>query len=278
MRGERFASYRSGPENPGFTALLAPENRVLTRATRADGLALWIGHGSVNGVAFGTEAKPDEESDVLAKIAPDLAAFRERYTQQIGRIIPTETMARRGSHSIGFQQICEWRSPDDTLLLTDVRTIRVLPGPAEGRILDILLELRAPEEMAVLLEPSQDSLVQIQVASPLFPNGGGQLRNRNGDYGVEAMHGKGAAWCAAIGVVNGQTVGIVMLDHPANPGHPSPWIVREEGILSPSPFGWSRLELAPNESLALRYRLLIHEGYVDQGWADARMSDWLRDG
>ena len=58
--GERVAAYRTGPENPGFTGIFAPEGRSVTRIERADGLALWTGHGDVNGVSFGVEPKSVE--------------------------------------------------------------------------------------------------------------------------------------------------------------------------------------------------------------------------
>ena len=275
--GERIAAYRTGPENPGFTGIFAPEGRAVTRMERGDGLALWCGHGDVNGISFGVEPKKEkaEADSGLARFAPDLAAFRQKFERNIGRIVPTETTARRGSQSIGFQQARRWLAPDDTLILHDVFTARLLAGPADGVIFDLYLELNAPEDSPVVFGPSQDALLQMQAATAFFPLGAGQFRNSLGEYGMTELSGRGAAWLAGIGVVSGQTIGFAWLDHPGNPTHPPAWSVTENGAVGPAPFGWQRLTLEPNRSVAFRYRLLVHQGYVDQGWADARMTDFI---
>jgi hypothetical protein len=259
VRGQRFTSYRHrGLRVPGFCALNAPDGRAVTRAAGPEDVTLWLAHGSVNGVEF----RPDTDSGADAAEA--------------GRIVSTELTARRGSFSVGFQQRCAWIAPDGRCLLTDTRTARVLPGPGDGRILDITVHLHAPEEMPVTLGRTEAALLTVRAAAPLFPAGGGQLRSSAGDYGVEAVHGRSAAWCACVGVVRGETVGFAFLDHPANPWHPPPWVAREDGTLSPSPFAWRSLELPPRGALALRYRLLVHRGYVDQGWASERLAQFAK--
>ncbi len=277
--GQRAAAYRTGPENPGFTALLAPEGRSVTRIERGDGLALWTGHSDVNGMAFGVEPRSEtdepEADSALSRFAPDLAAFRDKFTQNIGRIVPTETTARRGPQSIGFQQARRWLAPDDALILHDVFTVRIFAGPAEGVILDFSLELNAPENSAVTFGPSQEPLLQMQAATAFFPMGAGQFRNALGEYGLTELSGRSAAWLAGIGVVSGQTIGFAWLDHPGNSNHPPAWSVKENGAVGPSPLGWGTWTLEANRSVAFRYRLLIHQGYVDQGWADFRMTDYI---
>ncbi len=256
VRGERFATYRYAPtELPGFTALYATGGRAIT----PEGRALWLAHGSINGIAFGAL------SEKSAKDAKPASA---------GRIVSTEMLARRGPLSVGFRQTCAWIAPDDRCLLTDERTIRVTAGPAEGGILDLSLRLIATEESPVTLGRTESALLLLRAAPALCPAGGGQLRNSAGDYGPAAMRGRGAAWCAGVGVVQGATVGFALLDHPDNPWHPSPWLAQDDGTLSPSPFSWRSLELPPGGALRLRYRLLVYSGYVEAGWADARLAEF----
>jgi hypothetical protein len=100
------------------------------------------------------------------------------------------------------------------------------------------------------------------------------MRNSEGDYGVEAIHTRSASWCASMGVVQGETVGIAVLDHPHNPWYPSTWVASEEGLLSPGPSPWRTTPLEPGRSLSLRYRLIVHRGYVEAGWAQARLQEW----
>jgi len=253
VRGEMFASYRYGLEGlPGFTALYAPDYRPVTRPE--GGLALWIGHGDVNGVAFLPQAEAGD-----------------------GQIVPVTTTARRGSVTVGFQQKCEWRDPEGQVLLRDQRTVRALTGPGDGRILDIEARFTAPLSGPVEFGRTREGLIAVRAASALFAEGLGQVRNNLGDYGPEAVDGSGAAWCACVGVVQGMTVGFAWLDHPHNPWHPPTWHSRADGLLSPAPFGRHGLRLEPGESFTLRYRLHIHEGYVNAGWPDARLEDYVRE-
>jgi hypothetical protein len=252
VRRERLATYCYGESVlSGFTTLYAADDRPVTQPG-AVGPALWVAHGNINGVAFGES----EEN------------------RPLGRIVVRDITARRGPLSVGFQQESDWRDPMGELLLTEVRTVRALPGPGLGRILDIDVRLRAPDQLPVTFGRSANSLVQIRAASGLFAVGTGQVRNSRGDYGPAAIHGRNAAWCACVGVVQGSTVGFALLEHPENPFFPSPWICRPDGVLSPTPFAWREERLPAGRAVQLRYRLHIYSGYVDQGWADARLADY----
>lgn len=262
VRGERFTTYLYGEDRlvPGFTVLNASGNRAVTQPDRPDGVSLWLAHGNIDGVAFCTEpTAPNGESG------------------ETGRIVTTEMTARRGSQTVGFRQTCAWRAADGRSLLTDTRMVRAFPGSGESRILDLNYLFSPPEGKSVTFGRTDESLLMVRAASALRPAGGGQIRNSTGDYGAESLHGRAAAWCACVGVVQAETVGFTLLDHPANPWHPPPWIARDDGTLSPSPFAWRTLELTPGKTLFLRYRLIVHRGYVDQGWADARLAEYAHE-
>ena len=256
VRGERFTSYQYDNEEaiPGFSVLIAPGRRMVTQEAAPGGFSLCLVHGNVEGMAFGTGGKS----------AP-------------GRIVSLEMTARRGSQTVGFQQKCAWIAPDGRRLLTEARTARVHPGPGESRILDLSFRLTAPFEQSVTFGRTEEAFLRVGVASSLFPSGGGQVRNSHADYGAKDIHGCSAAWVACVGVVQAETVGFAFLDHPDNPWHPPPWVAREDGTLSPSPFAWREMELAAGRAIFLRYRLIVHRGYVDQGWADARMAEYARE-
>jgi hypothetical protein len=185
-------------------------------------------------------------------------------------------MARRGSQSVGFQQECAWIAPDGKNLLQETRTVRVTPGPCAGGVLDLTLRLCAPEDSPILLGRTDLSLLRLRAAAALFPAGGGQLRSSAEGYGVEAIHGQSAAWCACTGVIQGETVGFVLFDHPDNLWHPPPWVVYADGTLAPSPLWGRAWEIAPHCPLLLRYRLHTHRGYVEAGWARERMAEYAQ--
>ncbi len=287
-RGERFAAYRHGEDaTPGFTALYASGERALTQPA-PNGLGLWLMHGNVNGAAFGGETEEEkrqggaDETGRARRNENEQQATNDKQLLPVGRIVTDDLTVRRGTYSVGFQHECGWILPDGERILTTVCTTRVLPGPSEGVILDVELRLQAPADRPVTLGRTDDALMCIRAASGLysvepFAMGTGQTRNSLGEYGTSQVHGRAARWCANVGVVDGETCGFAFLEHPANPVFPSPWIARPDGVLSPSPFGWRTQTLAPREALRLRYRLLTHLGYVNQGWADARLQDFARE-
>jgi hypothetical protein len=83
--------------------------------------------------------------------------------------------------------------------------------------------------------------------------------------------GKRSAWCDYHGPVDGKTVGLAIMDHPANPRHPTWWHVRDYGLFAANPFGkhdFERLndktagdfKIPAGKSATFRYRVVIHEG------------------
>ena len=254
LRGERFATYETGGA-PGFTAIHANGLRAVTQLDASVGRCLWMMHGSVNGAAFGTGTQSDRPS---------------------GHVVTSDLSARRGSQSVGFRHECSWIAPDGVCLLHESRTVRVTEGPSSGGILDIGITLTSVGR-SIELGQSDDALLCTRVASSLLPSGGGQLRNSRDDFGSTDVHGRQASWCACNGVVNGETVGLAILDHPNNPWHPPPWVVSENGLISPSPYAWRKESLSPGSVLALRCRIVVHSGYVEAGWIQARMTEWLRE-
>jgi hypothetical protein len=245
VRGEPFAVYRCDGAGDVFTAIYVPGGGTILHNLR-------VLHGDINGIGFGIE-------------------------NGTGRIGVEETTARRGSYSVGFRQTRGWFASDGNRVLTETREIRIAPGPCEGGILDLTLDFIAPEDREVTFGRTEAAFVASQVAGVLRPTGSGQIRNSVGDYGAEALNGRSAAWVGGIGVVAGETAGFVWLDHPTNRWHPTLWAVHTDGFLSPSPFVWRSLALDPGKRMRLRYRLLVHRGYVEQGWADSRLAEFARE-
>jgi hypothetical protein len=258
VREERFTSYLYGRKVPGFSCLYSQGLRAVTQTDPESGVSLWVAHGNVNGIAFGSVNGEGSEKPA-------------------GRIATRELTARKGSQSLGFRQHCDWIGPDGVLHMTDTRLVRVLPGPSEGAILELTLTLTAPEQRPVLLGQTEDALLLLRLAAPLLPANGGHVRHSAGEEGLEDLHGRSAAWCACMGVAQGETVGIAFLEYPRNPWFPSPWLARADGLISPSPFLWRSVEIEPGRSLSLRYRLMVHSGYVEAGWAQERLQEWERE-
>jgi hypothetical protein len=96
-----------------------------------------------------------------------------------------------------------------------------------------------------------------------------------------AGHGKNARWLDFLGTLKGgRLAGATFFDHPANPRHPSPWVViadpaRPFGYFSPAFLFNSGYALKRGEKLTLRYGILIHEGLQVPSEIEAAWKRWV---
>jgi hypothetical protein len=73
--------------------------------------------------------------------------------------------------------------------------------------------------------------------------------------------------------VDGEQVGVALLDHPANLFYPTYWHVRNYGLMTANPFGLSYYHagtdrrgdwvLGANSEATFRYRIYIHKGSAE---------------
>ena len=106
--------------------------------------------------------------------------------------------------------------------------------------------------------------------------GNGKIENAEGKVGEKACWGQLSAWCDYSGSIDGKTVGIAILDDPANP-YPACWHSRGYGLMAANPFGRGKsgfpamkgrndlVKLKRGEHLRLRYGLLLHPGDAKEG-------------
>ncbi len=252
-RGERAAVYLPNGEPPGLFPLLSVEGRPVTQPAFDDGVSVWLGHANLDGFSFGHRG-PN---------VPDACS---------GQYRTDDLIARRGSQSIGLEHTCGWFATNGERLMTDVRTLRFQQGPAQGSILDFRIALHAPEDRASTLHRSDEGLFRIALASA-FLAASGQIRNSAGDFGSD-IHNRSAEWCTCVGVVRAETVGLVVLAHPANPSNPPVWNLDPLGTLQINPSYWHDLVIQPGGSITYRFRLLTHAGFVEAGWATARHREY----
>ena len=69
--------------------------------------------------------------------------------------------------------------------------------------------------------------------------------NSNGQEGEANCWGKRANWVDMFGEVEGEKLGVAILDHPTNPGHPTYWHVRGYGFFAANIFGMRAFERNP---------------------------------
>lgn len=109
----------------------------------------------------------------------------------------------------------------------------------------------------------------IRLATALSVAKGGEIRDADGRKNEKAIWGRQAAWCDYRGTLDGRGVGVAVVPHAEN-FRKSWWHVRDYGLLVANPFGQnaftrgekSRVELARDKPLRLRFAVLIHESAV----------------
>lgn len=90
-------------------------------------------------------------------------------------------------------------------------------------------------------------------------------------------HRRHARWSNARGTLDDKPAGILLLDHPANPGHPTSWYLVQTPelpfwYLNPALVQPKPVKLAKGDSITCRYRVLPHDGTLvpDEIDAEAR--------
>lgn len=206
--------------------------------------SFWFTHGKVNGVDFWTEQGPH------------------------GTIVPTGEPYLRSGFTMGFVRTRDdWKGPTGAKILEDQRTIRVFATKAT-RILDCEFTLTASEGPVEFGE-TKEGMFGLRVASSMDANRkpGGKITNAEGITDKDTW-GKRSAWVDYVGPVEGETVGITILDHPENLRHPTAWHVRDYGLFAANPFGNKdfglegpgEFTLPAGQSLTFRYRVILHRG------------------
>src|SRR5262249_50748827 len=150
-----------------------------------------------------------------------------------------------------------WQSAAGEALLAECRTLTVSGAPGTDRLLDVAMEFTAVRDLVI--GASRFGFLAFRVAEPMTPyDGGGVVRNAEGLCN-DLLCLQPSRWADFSGPVGpGRWAGIAILDHPENPGSPTPFYCRNDGWLGAACTGHAAMALQEGERLMLRYRLLVH--------------------
>jgi hypothetical protein len=175
-----------------------------------------------------------------------------------------------GKHKGSIAATFDWTDLAGRKVLTESRVMTFYAEPTL-RIVDFDITL-APVEQ-VTFGDGKDGVFGIRMRPVLQEaSGTGHIANADGLEGEKQAWGKPSNWCDYWGEVNGEKVGIAILDNPENPHHPVRWHVRGYGLFAANPFGLSvftgdksqdgAITVEPGQTLRFRYRVIIHSGDV----------------
>lgn len=199
----------------------------------------------------------------------------------VGQIVSTK--ARVGQvtdKSVEILDHCEWRKPNQPLVMTDDRRFNIVVADVNLRIVDIDITWTAVQDVTV--NKTNHSLLAVRAAADITSKAGGNLSNSNGQQGEKETFGRSANWCTFYGKrqgVPGDVVeGIALMNDPANPWKDCPWFTRDYGFMSPSPFNFmdQPWKLAAGQSVKLSYYVLLYVGTPRDGDVQEVYKAWTQ--
>jgi hypothetical protein len=243
-----------GPK-PYYFPVVGPSGAAMTRSfpmKKVEGekldhphhRSLWFTHGSVNKVDFWSEAAGH------------------------GRIVETgRSIVAQGGGVGVLRTTDDWVGPDGKKVCEDEREVRVF-ATKKARVLDFDVTIKATNG-PVTFGDTKEGMFGVRVASSMDVDAkkGGKITNAEGLTDA-AVWGKPSRWVDYTGPVDGETVGIAILNHPASFRHPTTWHVRTYGLFAANPFGWHDFGIETSgehtipagESIHFGYRVILHRG------------------
>lgn len=212
---------------------------------------LWFTYGDVNGVDFWANESSYPNRSKLGKI-------------RVRKIVDLKNGKKSGVVHVLF----DWDDPAGKTILTEDRTMTFYSDPGL-RTIDFDVRLTAANGQVVFGDTKEGAFA-IRLADPLTQKHTGKLVNAEGASGMDQVWGKRSDWNDYSGTLDGEAVGILILDHPSNPRHPPFWHSRDYGLFAVNPFGerdftgqpprLGSFSLEPGQSARFRWRVIIHPG------------------
>ncbi len=282
--GQPFAEYVIDEANkPYLFPVFGPTGKLMTRSfpmKKVEGeqtdhyhhRGICFGHQDING--FDSWAERGSVTQVnrneIALVPDDKLTDKQKAAiakMGVTKHVAFKEVAAEADKAIIVEQN-EYIGGDGKKSATEIRriTFRV-----EGttRLIDWDQEFTATEG-EVTFGDKKDAGLSIRVPSSMAVDSkkGGQIVTSTGITDKDAW-GKRADWVDYHGPVDGETLGVAMLDHPTSFRHPTSWHVRTYGLFTANPFGTlDKADPVPNgphtikpgEKLLLRHRFLFHTG------------------
>jgi hypothetical protein len=256
------ARYHFGPalRRPFVFPVVGPAGRSVTRMghprdpqSHSHHNSVWVAHHVVDGVSFWDDRGRGR-----------IAHQRLDQYQDLG----DTSWATAVNHWVD-------EGNNNAVLLIERRRTAVQLLPHNELLLLLDLHLEAPKDKPVTLGKTPFGLVGVRMAKTIgVHDGGGEIRNSGGKSGEKDVFWQPAKWCDYSGPIrDGVLEGATLLDHPANPNHPTVFHVRGDGWMGASLTHTADRTIDPGKPLRLRYGLYVHAGKLaipdlENRWAE----------
>jgi hypothetical protein len=264
VNGRPFGALYFGKDanKPFFYPLRTASGKKVTRSFPMEHVAgeptdhphqkgLWVGAERLSGMDFW-------ENDSSYK--------RPRMGKIVFRDVTRMASGREGV--LGFK--ADWISLEGSTIISETQSMTFYSEPKDARIVDVDLNLNARE--AVTFEDHQDAVIGIRLAPAFDEAHGGEAVNAEGLRGEAGARGRASRFLDWRTNLDGEEVGVAILDHPENLNAPARWHLRAFGFMTANPFARKVFDekaesaaktMKPGESLHLRYRVIVHSADFD---------------
>jgi hypothetical protein len=270
LNGELFTEYISGDQKPYLYPVIGPTGVNMTRNYPMKGdvpeenkdhpwhSSIYFTHGAVNSKDFWNDKTPE---------------------QQDCRIILNELKIVSSDSLIATHK---WMFKDE-VYMTDTTEIR-FSGDADKRIIDYKVVLHASNG-DVALGDTKEGCMAVRMHYKLrVKDQGAKVVNSEGVTG-KGVWGKKAKWISYYNNIDGNELGITMMDNPENFRYPTPWHARDYGLCAANAFGLKyftkkkekgAMTLKSGEDLNFSYRLIFHKGSPQTAKVEELFNHWTK--
>jgi Methane oxygenase PmoA len=282
--GQPFTSfiYPDSLAKPVLYPIYAPDGQLVTRGfplkprsgepvDHPHHIGLWFNYENVNGLDFwnNSYAIPTDKrgqygwirTDSVGADGPDLH-YTAHWTDQQKKPLLLERTTFHFTANANERIIDRF-----TTLTALVDTGVSFPDAKDGMLgLRVTRELQIPSNTPGEFIDDKGNITKVAAGSS--PDINGNYLTSEGKTGDSAWGTRGS-WCMLYGQKQQDTLCIVVIDHPANPGYPTYWHARGYGLFAANPLGQKifsngrqtmNYRLSRGQSVTFRYRIVIAAG------------------
>jgi len=246
--------YGSDHERTFLYPIMGPSGRSLTRIGHphdpnghSHHNSVWVSHHDISGVSFWG----------------DRGAGKIRHTQFFDLIDEEELAA------IVVEN--RWQDEEaNQTILKETRAMGAVPLENEQWMLVLEIRLQAVQPV-VQINDTPFGPLGVRMAKTIgVRDGGGKIRNSEGQVNEEQVFRKPARWVDYSGPITDTAVeGITLMNHPNNFNYPSAFHVRDDGWMGATVSFQNPIELKKGESITQRYGLFVHQGVASEEHIEA---------
>ncbi|MDP4259928.1 MAG: PmoA family protein [Bacteroidota bacterium] len=271
-------------QKPVLYPIYAPDEQVITRGfpmrprpgeptDHPHHLGLWFNYENVNGLDFwnNSYAIPVEKRHSYGWIRTEshpethdgmegILRYAASWTDQQKNVLLQENT------TLSFSANARERVIERKTTLTAMQDVD-FPDAKDGLMgLRVARELQIPSNTPGEYIDDKGNVTRVAAGNDPLING--NYLTSEGKQGDSAWATRGA-WCMLYGKKGADTISIVMIDHPANPGYPTYWHARGYGLFALNPLGEKifskgaetmNFRLKKGQSATFRYLVLIASG------------------